>query len=87
MEVRRQAAPGFASFSGGAQIALKGDQDLERTKAILAKDISTGYTLTFQPASTEPRFHVIKVEIAKKLPHLSVVARLIYWIDGSGAKQ
>jgi hypothetical protein len=50
-------------------------------------DLPNRLLRTFQPASTEPGFHVIKVQVAKERPQLSVVARMIYWIDGPNTNQ
>lgn len=79
--IREDTAAEVAALSGGEQVRINDQRDLERKLSVLANDFANCYTLSFQPNSKEPGFHTIKVQV-KKSDGLNVAARASYWIDG-----
>ena len=79
--MRENTAAEVAALSGGEHLRFRDEHDLETKLSILAKDIHSGYTLSFSPSSHDSGFHAIAVHVVKKHTRLEVVARTIYWFD------
>jgi VWFA-related protein len=79
--MRENTAAEVAALSGGEHLRFRDERDLETKLSILAKDIHSGYTLSFSPSSHDSGFHAIAVHVVKKHTRLEVVARTIYWFD------
>jgi hypothetical protein len=84
--MRKDAAAEVAALSGGEHLRFHDEQELERGLSIVARDIQSGYTLSFYPTSREVGCHAITVQVVPRRPHLEVKSRASYWLGGTATK-
>jgi VWFA-related protein len=78
-----QAADPFsilAAATGGTQLHLRTQRQLEDALAAIGVQLRSAYLLSYYPASKEPGYHTVKIEVA--VPGAKVYARPGYWWDG-----
>jgi VWFA-related protein len=72
----------IANLSGGQASSFDNRKELDEALGQVSSHIRNSYILTFQPTSTEPGLHTIKVQLGRH-PELIVSARTNYWAGES----
>lgn len=76
----RNTAAELAMVSGGEHLLIKSQDDLDRSTSLLSQALANGYTLSFQPTSPSPGFHILAVQAGTKGARLAVASRGLYWL-------
>jgi VWFA-related protein len=79
--LRTNTTEELAMLSGGAQLKFRDEPDFEKQLSAIADDIHNRFTVSFQPDSHQPGFHMLSVRVAGQQRHLGILARTSYWFD------
>ena len=71
----------LASATGGTQLPFRKQRELEKAIAVVGVQQRSAYRLSYYPSSSEPGYHIIKVEV--DIPGAKVQARPGYWFGAN----
>ncbi|HEY4379929.1 MAG TPA: VWA domain-containing protein [Acidobacteriaceae bacterium] len=80
--MQKNMAAETASLSGGEPFAFSNKHQFDMALNTLANHVKNGYTLTFQPTSSQAGLHTLKVSIPDH-PEFLIDARVNYWSSNS----
>jgi hypothetical protein len=67
----------LTAATGGTQVHIRKQREFEEAISAIGEELRSAYQLSFSPGSSEPGYHVIKVEV--NVPYGTLFSRPGYW--------
>jgi hypothetical protein len=67
----------LTAATGGTQVHIRKQREFEDAISAIGEELRSAYQLSFSPASSEPGYHVINVEV--NVPYVTLFSRPGYW--------
>jgi hypothetical protein len=67
----------LTAATGGTQVHIRKQREFEEALSAIGEELRSSYQLSFSPRSSEPGYHVIKVEV--DVPFATLFSRPGYW--------